>query len=187
MQPRDAFPFLFFPIVNCLNEVGSMDYNYTKIGEFLKSHMERCEEIAEYAAEKMLGTIPFIYGTSEAVCMRYKTEINENAKMHAKFEVYPEVNHNEIVGWQGKSVGVSVVFLRGLGENEHITKTVDFLRNLIDKKKKARIIQIEAKGSNWLEKAFYLIYIGDLISYFLSEKQGIEREKVEYIEMLKRM
>lgn len=183
MQPRDAFPFLFFPIVNCLDSLGSIGVDYTKIGEFLEENKDKCEEIAEHAAEKMVGTMPFIYGTSEAVCMRYKTQINENAKMHAKSETYPEINHNEVVGWQGKSVGISVLFLRGIGENESTTKTMNFLRDLINKR--ARVLEINAKGDNWLERAFYLIYIGDLISLFLAEKQGVERERAEYIEKIK--
>ena len=185
MQPRDALPFLFFPIINSLNFLGNIGVDYTKIGEFLESYKEECESIAEGTANKIMGTVPFIYGTSEAVSMKYKCDINENSKMHAKFEVYPELNHNEIVGWQGKSIGLSVLFLRGLGENEDIKKSIDFLIRLIEKR--AKIVEIIAKGDNWLEKAFYLIYIGGLISLFLAEKQGVERERVEYIEKLKTM
>jgi len=185
MQPRDAFPFLFFSTLNCLKEAGIIDYDYAKIWEFLERRKDECTQEAEAAAEKILGTIPFIYGTSEGICMRLKAEINENAKMHAKFEVYPEVNHNEVVGWQGKTGRISAMFLRGLDENSDVSKTMDFLTEEIERENKAKVIQIKASGSNWLERAFYLIYTGDLLSHFLAEKSGAEREEVEFIEKIK--
>ncbi|MFH1445743.1 MAG: bifunctional phosphoglucose/phosphomannose isomerase [Nanoarchaeota archaeon] len=185
MTPRDSLPLLFFPIVNCLKEVGSIGYDYARIGDFLEENKDECDSIAEGTAKKILNTIPFIYGTSESVGMRYKTQINENSKMHAKFEVYPELNHNEVAGWQGKSIGLSVIFLRRLERNEDVENAMNTLIKLIEKR--AKIVEIIARGNNWLEKAFYLLYIGDLISFYLSEKQGVEREKVEFIDKLKEL
>ena len=48
-------------------------------------------------------TIPLIYGAGPmgAVAYRWKTQLNENAKMHAFSHALPELAHNEIVGWQG--------------------------------------------------------------------------------------
>ena len=51
--------------------------------------------------------MPLIYGAGPlaAVAYRWKTQFNENAKMHAFSHAFPELDHNEIVGWEGAPAG----------------------------------------------------------------------------------
>ena len=53
--------------------------------------------------ERLVGTVPLIYGAGPlaAVAYRWKTQLNENAKMHAFSHAFPELDHNEIVAWEG--------------------------------------------------------------------------------------
>ena len=55
----------------------------------------------------------------EAILVRWRAQINENAKTLAFYHVLPEMNHNEIVGWYHPTDVLKrthVVFLRDADE-----------------------------------------------------------------------
>ena len=52
---------------------------------------------------RLEGALPVIYGAelTAPVARRWKTQVNENAKLQAFFSELPEADHNEICGWAG--------------------------------------------------------------------------------------
>ena len=73
------------------------------------------EPAAQELGATLATTIPLIYGAGPlaVVAYRWKTQLNENAKMHAFSHAFPEVGHNEIEGWAGARGGnFAAVFLR---------------------------------------------------------------------------
>ena len=104
--------------------------------------------------------------------------------MHAKFDLLPELNHNEVVGWQSDDGHmISVILLRNSGENKHVRKSVDFLKEKIT----VPVVEIfpESSSQSPDEELMYLLLFSDFSSYFLAEMCGVDPVSTEYIGELK--
>ena len=187
MPPRAALPYLFFPIANVLSFVGLKKKNdCSKAIKTMKRYRNDIEEAAKNIASEIANTFPFIYGNFESACMRFKALLNENSKIHAKYELFTELNHNELIGWQGfPRSKISVIILNNDNTDEHLRKSVAFLREIL--KEKATMIEIFSRGKSKLEKIFYFIYLGDLVSYYLAKNKNEDPSDIRNIEKFKKM
>ena len=124
-------------------------------------------------AEKLLNKITVIYslGTCEGAVVRFRQQINENSKMLCWHHVFPEMNHNELVGWTEK--------------NDNRTKKRYEVCKPIFEKYSSGVIDIAAKGESKLEQFLYLINIGDWISCDIADLRGIDPVEVNVINHLK--
>src|ERR1035437_3115020 len=143
--------------------------------ELIENEEQSIISEANRVAEKMFGKTPMIYATTyfEGIAVRFRQQINENAKMLCGHHVIPEMNHNELVGWAGGSEKISVVFFRDKDEFERNDSRIEINKQVI-KKYTPNITEIWSKGKSQIEKAIYFIHIGDWISLFLSEKRGVD-------------
>jgi len=141
---------------------------------------------AQALAEKLFGRIPVIYATSgnEGVAVRLRQQINENAKMLCWHHVIPEMNHNELVGWPSGSEKISVLMLRDPQEYERNNYRIELNKSIIAQYT-PHVTDVYSKGANAIEKTIYLIHLGDWISWFLSEKNGVDATEVKVIDFLK--
>ena len=112
MPPRAASPYLLVPQLMLLEKMGLV----SGVSEGLDEAIQILEKVSrENAPEKpaetnlakslasgINGTVPVVYGFGiyRGVAQRWKQQFNENAKVPAKWEVFPELDHNEIVGWE---------------------------------------------------------------------------------------
>ena len=104
--------------------------------------------------------------------------------MLAKYDVFPELNHNEALGWEGPSPpNVHVVLFRGKGEKEEVAASVEYLKQYLQGK--TGISEIFAQGDSQLEQMVYLTLLGDLTSYYAAKQAGIDPKAMEYINNLK--
>jgi glucose/mannose-6-phosphate isomerase len=118
---------------------------------------------------------------------RFQHQLNENAKQLAHINTFPEMNHNEIVGWQfPESVlqQAQVVYLYSDHDHERAEKRMEICRSIFEKKSNP-IIDIVAEGASLLEQYYYLIHLTDWISFYLAKENGVESAPVEAIEYLK--
>ena len=107
-QPRFALGVSFFTLLKILQSmelISSQDEVVNKITLLWKKkgiEYSGEENIARKHAEELIGFIPIIYSSSnfEAIGYRLKCQFNENSKLHAFHNVIPELNHNEIIGWE---------------------------------------------------------------------------------------
>lgn len=183
MLTRVAFPYLLFSLINTLKKLGLVKANFSF--EILKKHVNKIEKRAKVIAKKLKGRFPIICSEWSSVAMRLKTQLNENAKMLAKYEVLPELNHNEIESWRNLDRKFSIIFLRDADERIEIKKSVETIKSIV--KNKASVIEIFAKGETRLEKILYLIWFADLLSYFAAVENKIDPYKTALIEKLKTM
>ncbi len=140
-------------------------------------------------AEKILGKVPVIYASAglESVALRWKGQLAENAKVLALANVIPEMNHNEICGWQNNPEvlrGFHVIFLRDRGEHPRIAIRMRVTRDLIEPVA-GGVTEVKSEGESLLERIFYLIYMGDFVSFFLSNFLNTDPMPVEKIDILK--
>lgn len=137
-------------------------------------------------AKSLVGKIPVIYslGSCEGVAVRFRQQINENSKMLCWHHTFPEMNHNELVGWTEKNENLAVVTFRTSYDFERTIKRYDICKPLFTKYS-ASVTDITAKGSTKLEQFVYLINIGDWISCYIADIKNIDAVEVDVITNLK--
>ncbi len=138
-------------------------------------------------AKLLLNKIPVIYslGSCEGVSVRFRQQINENSKMLCWHHVFPEMNHNELVGWTTKNENIAVVTFRTSFDYKRTQKRFEVCKSVFEKYSSG-VYDITAKGNSKTEQFFYLINIGDWISLILAELKGIDPVEVNIIDHLKK-
>jgi glucose/mannose-6-phosphate isomerase len=146
------------------------------------------EEIPKELARGLHGTVPQIAGSglTSPIAYRWKCQLNENAKVPAFSHEIPELDHNEIVGWQGASeLGrFSAVFLDDSDLHPRIRQRIELTRALIAGEA-AATFRIESVGESAIERLLSLIFLGDLVSLYLAVLQGVDPGPVAVLERLK--
>jgi len=183
MQPRAAIAYLLFPLINLLKANGVVDIDCKEALYLLESEKQKIDELAKEIAYEIEG-VPIIYGygVMASIATRWRQQFNENAKMPAFDFALPECNHNELEAWEGNVNGVTCIFLRGI-ENERIKIRFDFMKEIYEQK--AKIIEIYAHGKNDFSKAMYALFLGDLTSLYMAERNRVNAEPVNLIKKLK--
>ena len=152
----------------------------------LDSEKEAIKVESTIIANKLLNKIAVIYslGSCEGAAVRFRQQINENSKMLCWHHTFPEMNHNELVGWTEKNENLSVVTFRTSYDYERTIKRYDICKPLFTKYSHS-VTDIFAKGNSKVEQFFYLINIGDWISCFIADLKNIDAVEVDVITNLK--
>ena len=144
--------------------------------------------LAKELARGLHGTIPQIAGSglTSPIAYRWKTQINENAKLPCFSHDLPELDHNEIVGWQGASqLGrFSAVFLDDSDLHPRIRQRIELTRGLIEAEA-AGTYRVESVGQNQTERLVSLVLLGDLVSLYLAVLREVDPTPVANIDRLK--
>ena len=198
-QPRAALGFSALPILGFLQKLGFLSDKSTDVAETVTVLRELIKKIDEKAplsrnpakqlAERWYGCLPVIYGadTLTEVAHRWKTQVNENSKAWAFYEVFPELNHNAVVGYQfprelaGK---IKVVMLRSPSFNQRIQLRYRVTAELL-KKAGVEYEFADGEGKSHLSQMMSLILFGDYASYYLAILYRIDPSPVEVINYLK--
>jgi glucose/mannose-6-phosphate isomerase len=141
---------------------------------------------ANSVASKLLNKTPVIYATTynEGIAIRFRQQLNENAKILCWHHIIPEMNHNELVGWTQKDDDLSVVIFLDRDEYNRNLVRVDINKEVI-RKYASTITEVFSKGNSKIEKAIYFIHLGDWISVLLGEMRGADLMEVNVINHLK--
>jgi glucose/mannose-6-phosphate isomerase len=144
--------------------------------------------LAKEIARGLHGTAPTIYGAglTAPIAYRWKTQINENAKQPAFAHELPELDHNELVGWEGATdVGrFSAVFLDDCDAHPRVKARMDITERLIADSAAASF-RVETRGQSTFERVISLVLLGDLVSLYLATLRGVDPGPVRLIEQLK--
>ena len=190
MPPRAAFGFSFTALLKLLEHFDVIDSGYKgEISGFIELLLSEEQQIvldAEEMARHLVGKLPVIYSDErfEGVAVRFKQQINENSKMLCGHNVFPELNHNEIVGWKHKNDQIAIVILRNSNDFKRIQKRMNITSEILRKKTKS-VYEIYSKGETDLQKTLFLVHFCDWISFFLSELNGADVMEVDVIDYLK--
>lgn len=152
----------------------------------LDKEKEAIKTEATLVSKTLLHKIPVIYslGSCEGVAVRFRQQINENSKMLCWHHTFPEMNHNELVGWTEKNNSLAVVTFRTSFDYERTVKRYDLCKELFTKYSNS-VTDITAKGTSKVEQFFYLINIGDWISCYIADLKNIDAVEVNVITHLK--
>jgi len=146
---------------------------------------------ARELARRIDGTIPVIYGGGAlggVAAMRWKADVNENAKAPAFWNAYPELDHNEICGW-GQHGDVtrqvlSLVELRHGYEAEQLGRRFDITRTIIEEAVH-QVLEVRAAGEGRLAQLLDLMYVGDWVSCYLALQSEVDPGPIDAIAQLK--
>jgi glucose/mannose-6-phosphate isomerase len=199
LPPRVALPYTFCPLPIILSRLGVLSDVHAEIEDAIRQltkvmahnapEIPAAENRAKTLALDVNGTVPIVYGFREygAVAHRWKTQFNENSKVPSSFNVFPELNHNETVGWEASDVltkTFSVILLRDRDEPPQIRHRIEATK--VHALKKARqILEIYASGKTKLAKMLSVLYIGDLTSVYLALLRGVDPTPVRTIDVIK--
>jgi glucose/mannose-6-phosphate isomerase len=146
------------------------------------------DSLAKTLARGLHGTIPQIAGAAltAPVAYRWKTQINENAKAPAFAAELPELDHNELVGWDGaREFGpFSAVFLDDSDLHPRVRQRVELTRGLIASRGGATF-RIESIGQTRLQRLVSLVLLGDLVSLYLAALRGVDPGPVTVVDSLR--
>lgn len=141
---------------------------------------------AEQLASRLRGKTPIVYAISGSagIAARWRQQLNENAKMLAWEAEIPEMNHNELVGWEGGTEQYAPVFLRHDDDFDRNQKRIEIIKNIISEKT-SHINELWSKGNGPIERTLYLVHFGDWVSYYLSEFNKVDIMDIKSIDLLK--
>jgi glucose/mannose-6-phosphate isomerase len=139
-------------------------------------------------ARGLHGTIALIAGAglTAPIAYRWKTQINENAKAPSFANELPELDHNEIEGWEGAGeLGpFSAVFLDDSDLHPRLRQRIELTRGLIASRS-VLTYRVESVGQTRAERVISLVLLGDLVSLYLAVLRGVDPASVDAIERLK--
>lgn len=197
MQPRAALGYMVGAVLKVLEGARSIDDQGLSLAETAEmmdrdtaEGSERWEE-AKGIASGLQGRIPIIYGggpVSGVVAQRWKTQINENAKTPAWWSLLPELDHNEINGWEAMPERtrehLGIVALRDRSDHDRIIPRLAHTAALTDDAV-PWVGDVRSSGTSLLARLASLTVVGDLVSWMLATEAGIDPVPVGTIENLK--
>lgn len=198
-QPRTAVAAMSIPPLVVLDDLGLFRGGRAWIAagaEHLKRRRDQLVQAGEGSEAAVLArrigrTWPLIQGgglVGAAAALRWKTQINENAKAPAFWSAQPELCHNEICGWgQHGDVSrqlITLVQLRHDGEHPQVSRRFDLVADVM-REVVGGVVEVRATGDGDLEQLFDLILLGDLMSLWLAAAEGIDPGPVPILVELK--
>lgn len=153
--------------------------------ELLNSELSDIQARAQMIAQFLYQKIAIIYTEDrmEPVAVRLRQQLNENAKVLCWHHVIPEMNHNELVGWTQPNENLAVLILRNADDYNRNQIRTNINKDII--RKYASVVELYSKGNNQVERAMYLVHLGDWISWYLAVLNGCDAVEVNVINFLK--
>ncbi len=199
LQPRVAIPYMFFPLPVLLEKMEIVSDIEPELEDAIVAlkmatkanapDMPTKSNNAKQLATELKDTIPVVYGFSQyiSIAHRLKAQFNENSKVPSKAEAFPELNHNETVGYDAPELlteKISIVLIRDQQEPPEIRNRIETTTNLVFSRAN-KVLEIWAEGKGKLEKMLSVMSIGDFASVYLAILQNKDPTPVDIIVKVK--
>ncbi len=202
LPPRMGLGYLSICPLIILEKMGLIKDNTDEITETVKildmlkrkklsPEIEFSQNKAKQIAKEIYNKFIIIYGAAdhiEVAVTRFRGELAENSKQLSSSHLFPEMNHNEIVGWEYPAKifkNLIVILLRDNADHPRVQRRMEITKEII-KDKGTQIIEVWSEGKSLLARIFSLIYIGDFISFYLAILNGVDPTPVERVAYLKK-
>jgi len=197
LQPRAAIAYMLVATLEVAAHVGAapgmrveLDSASAHLGALAQEWGPDAgsDSLAKRIAQRAHGSCACIYGSgpTASTARRWKTQINENAKVPAFFAELPEADHNEIVGWDGaQSLGsYTAIFLEDIDQHPRVRTRIELTAEAIEPHA-AGALKVESRGETRIERLLSLVLLGDLVSIYMGVLREVDPTPVEAIERLK--
>lgn len=197
-QPRASTGYMLFPLLEIFDEAGlagTLDLDklieeIKNLAETWNSEVETKDNPPKRLAREFKRKIPIVYGTkgnTEVVAYRWKTQINENAKQPGFWNVFPELNHNETVGYELGSELMEngkVIMLKNGMELERNKLRMEIMEDLFSDEGIEYSV-VRAPEGDKFTRIIGQIYFGDYFSTYLALLNQVDPSPVRLIESFK--
>jgi glucose/mannose-6-phosphate isomerase len=146
---------------------------------------------AKRLARSLAGRLVLVYAASErlgAVATRVRNQINENAKLLGHSALVPELNHNEIVGWEIPGPVhrmASVLLLRDREDSAEVAKRLTLTAEYAAAHG-AEVHEWHSSGEGRLARVASLVQMADYLSFYLALLNGADPTPIPSIDEFKR-
>lgn len=190
-QPRVGTGYFFGAVFGVLVKLGMVPDTRSQLlieMESLSQEMPSLEDRGKILSASMRGRTPIIYArtTYKSVAMIWKIKINENAKTPAFWNFFPELNHNEMVGFTNPQADFIPIILFDRDAHEQMKKRFVVTKDILEKRGVCCEVVDMGEGSVFT-KTFRAIFLGDFASYHLALRYGVDPTPVDMVEELKKM
>jgi glucose/mannose-6-phosphate isomerase len=144
---------------------------------------------AKQLARRLVGRSAVVYGADHLapVARRWKTQLNENSKIWAAFEEFPELNHNAVVGYEYPTQmrdRVLVLLLAGPLVPQRILTRISVTERLMEQYG-IQWQTITTRGADRLSEMVSAVALGDYVSYYVALLNNTDPTTIEPINILK--
>ncbi|NQT49436.1 bifunctional phosphoglucose/phosphomannose isomerase [Candidatus Kuenenbacteria bacterium] len=188
-QPRMGFGYVIGAMLKVFANSGLLKLNFDE----LNSDIEKCltasaqtQEQAHKLADTIKGKIPVVYTSNvwKYVAMVWKINFNENAKTQSFWNAFPELNHNEMVGYTNLVGDYKVIVLKDTDEHPRIQKRMDIFEQILGDKLNVEIIEMNS-GSVFY-KLTNTLMLGAWTAYYLALLNEVDPTPVDMVEEFKK-
>jgi len=191
IQPRDALGFTFKALAKLVGEEQVLK-EATQLSSLLSSmdYKERGKELAK----TLKGKIPIVYSSkkNEAVAYNWKIKFNETGKIPAFYNVFPELNHNEIAAYdvtdstRKLAKNLHFIFLKDEKDHPRIQKRMEVLEKQLEKRG-LPVETVDLVGSSPLFKIFSSLLFAVWTAFYTARQYGRDPDPVPIIEEFKKL
>lgn len=198
LMPRMALGHLFFAGLGVLRDAGLAVATDAELDEALAVVEALTAELAparptadneaKRLARAVAGRLPAVYGgpLTAAAAYRWRTDLEENAKLLALSAALPEMNHNEVEAWRAPDAhGRHAVLLRDVGEPPEVAERFAFVHELVTAAG-AGVSECRARGRGRPARLLSLACLGQWVSYYAALERGVDPWAVPVLDELKR-
>lgn len=197
MPPRAALGYSFVPLYRIFQHLGFLDEGTAALKETATFLSEKNELFSDpednealNLAKELNDTLPIFYSDAtvmEPVNLRWRGQFAENAKTLAYGNTLPEMNHNEIVGWERivhLTGRLSVVMLQDREDNPRVQRRMEIVEELVEDQT-ASMHVLKTRGQTRLTRMFSLIQLADWTSFYLAILNNVDPTPIAKIDLLK--
>jgi glucose/mannose-6-phosphate isomerase len=192
LRPRAAVGYMFTVAAEVAELTGAAPGIRTEIDSAAPNLREASGALstrADELAERIAGSIPVIYGADLTipVALRWKTQINENAKLPAFTAALPEADHNEIEGWNpgDEARRMSAILLEDRDQHPRVRQRFELTAGMIELAAHY-VTRIETEGESRTERLLWAVALGDLLSLRLAAQRAVDPGSTELLDRLKK-
>ncbi len=195
-QPRYSLGLSFFSLLKILQVIEIISKQDEVVREITSLWKNKGKEYsgnnnpAYSYAEKIIGFIPIIYSADDitsAAGYRFKCQFNENAKLHAFHNVIPELNHNELIGWETfseKQMNAKLLNILDTSYHPQTKKRFQITSELASENK-IDVINFESSEDDFKLRLMDLVYLFDWITYYTAILRGFDPSEIRNIDSMK--
>lgn len=189
IEPRSALGFSTVALLALMGENKTL-LEISKSADSM--HVEELQKNGEALAKRVINSVPLIYSSEKngPIAYNWKIRFNETGKIPAFCNTFPELNHNEVVGFSGGentknlTKGFYFLFLKDKKDHPRVTLRMDVLKGIFEEKG-FTVEELQLEGKNVWEKIFISLSVADWASFYTSTQYGLDPKRVEIIEKFK--
>ena len=188
--PRSQFAHSFLSLAWTLMRFGVFPNHLYKELEAThlstKENKPNVEQRAETVADLIEGKTIHLYSDTNAECIvtRWRQQLNENSKLLVNSQAFPELNHNELVGWASGGENDVVIIIRTPEDTKRTQARMDITAEIFQEIG-ANVVFIDPDDENQMQRLMDLVFLGDFLSLILAERAGVDPVEIDYINRLK--